>query len=1079
MRGDFEDFYPLSPTQEGMLFHSLYAPASSVYRDQSSYAFEGELDRVAFERAWQGVLQRHPALRTAFVWHDLDEPVQVVFRRPVLPFQYLDWSGVPASEQRDRLTGFLEADRERAFDLSVAPLMRLTLIRLGELRHHVVWSVHHILLDGWSGALVMREVMALYRAYSRGERPALPASRPYKDYVKWLRQRDLSVAEEFWTAALRGFSTPTVLGVERQVPLEGLGVGDRSVRLSVEMTERLTAFARQNRLTLNTVVQGAWALLLSRYSSTSDVVFGATVSGRPTSLAGAEGIVGVMINTMPVRVAIPEVGPVVSWLQECQGRLARFLEHQHAPLVRIHSWSESPRGLFDNILIFENFPAEPADEDADVHVSEQRYMTRTNYSLSILVLPGAELELRALYERGRFDDAVITRLLGHLKHVLEQLVADRDTQLEHVSLLTDEEREYLLQGLNEREADPDPPAGSCVVAMFEEQAARRRDAVAVSFDDRSMSYGQLDDRSNQLARHLQLLGAGKGALVGVCVERSLEMIVALLGVMKAGAAYVPLDPDFPAERLALMAGDGGLTLILATESSEDSVPESAAEVLCLDRDWERVDRHTSDGVALAAGPDDLAYVLYTSGSTGRPKGVQVPHRALANFLWSMRRQPGCGEDDVLLAVTTLSFDIAALELFLPLTVGGRVQLASRSVAGDGARLRAALEESGATIMQATPATWRILIDAGWSGTPGLKGLCGGEGLPRELAAQLLERIPELWNMYGPTETTIWSSIQRISDPEQEITIGRPIANTSFFIVDKRLRPVPLGVPGELLIGGEGLATGYRNLPELTSQQFIPHPFSEDPDSLVYRTGDLVRYRADGQVAHLGRIDHQVKVRGFRIELGEVETMLDQHPSIQASVVTTADDHAGGRTLVAYLVVGGDHAPTVGELRRFLLQKLPDYMIPSSFVLMDALPLTPNGKVDRRALPAPTQTRPRLDSVFIEARTESEKALVDIWQDLLGVEQIGIHDDFFALGGNSLVAVKLVARIGSTFGITLPLRTLFSQPTVAELTTVIAVLVAEVVDHEILLRTIEELEEMPADTAIHEAGSESADEHGHG
>ena len=433
-----------------------------------------------------------------------------------------------------------------------------------------------------------------------------------------------------------------------------------------------------------------------------------------------------------------------------------------------------------------------------------------------------------------------------------------------------------------------------------------------------------------------------------------------------------------------------------------------------------------------AGPDDLAYVLYTSGSTGKPKGVEIPHRALTNFLWAMRNRPGCNEDDVLLAVTTLSFDIAGLELFLPLIVGGQVEVASRRMAADGRLLRARLEAGGISVLQATPATWRMLLDAGWTGTPGLKVLCGGEGLPRELADRLLERCGELWNMYGPTETTIWSSAQRITADDAEITIGRPIANTEFYIVDANLQPVPIGVPGELLIGGDGLARGYRNRPELTAQQFIAHPFSDVAGARVYRTGDLARYRDDGQVVHMGRLDHQVKIRGFRIELGEIETRLDQHPSVHNSVVVARHDDAGGAYLAAYVVAAPGAIPTIGELRRFLQNDLPDYMVPTAFVHLDEFPLTPNGKVDRRSLPEPDHARPALESAYVAARTPTERTLVGIWQELLAVEQVGIHDNFFDLGGHSLLALQLINRILATFGVDIPLQTLFEAATIDSL-----------------------------------------------
>ena len=548
----------------------------------------------------------------------------------------------------------------------------------------------------------------------------------------------------------------------------------------------------------------------------------------------------------------------------------------------------------------------------------------------------------------------------------------------------------------------DYPRDRCVHALIEAQAARIPDATALVFRQHSLSYAQLNARANQLAHYMRDLGVKPGMLVGICVDRSVEMVVGVLGILKAGGTYVPLDPAFPPDRLDFMATDAGLSLIVTKDRLREVMPEAQCELVKLDTQWETISQQSVENLQPIATPEDIAYVVYTSGSTGKPKGVEIPHRALTNFLWSMRTQPGCTENDILLAVTTLSFDIAGLELYLPLITGGRIELASQQVAADGWLLQKQIEASGVTLMQATPATWRMLIETGWKGTPGITALCGGEGLPRELANQLLERTAALWNMYGPTETTIWSSVQRMSREDPEITIGLPIANTEFYILDKNLQPMPIGVPGELFIGGDGLARGYRNRPELTAEKFIPHPYSDKPGARLYCTGDLARYREDGRVVHLGRLDHQVKVRGFRIELGEIEAILDQHPAVQKNVVVARDAErgAGDNYLAAYTVAEPGTAPTVGELRRFLQEKLPDYMVPSAFVLMDALPLTSNGKVDRRALPESDQARLKLESAYVAPRTPTEQTLVDIWKELLKVEQVGVNDNFFELGGDS-------------------------------------------------------------------------------
>ena len=573
------------------------------------------------------------------------------------------------------------------------------------------------------------------------------------------------------------------------------------------------------------------------------------------------------------------------------------------------------------------------------------------------------------------------------------------------------------------------PRWACLHELIEEQVERTPEAVAVSFEGRRLTYRELDQRADRLAGTLAGLGAGPETLVGVCLERSPEMIVALLGVWKAGAAYVPMDPSYPEDRLAYMVADAGILLLIADGAAPESL-RANARIVPLDGEI-----GTGEGrPGISAGPETLAYVIYTSGSTGRPKGVEISQGALVNFMQSMRAQPGLTVGDTLLAVTSLSFDIAGLELFLPLLVGARIELASREVAGDGARLLALLRDSAATVMQATPVTWHLLIEAGWSGGERLTVLCGGEALPERLAAELCERSDSVWNLYGPTETTVWSAARRVR-PDERIAVGAPIANTGLYLLDAGLRPVPVGIPGELWIGGEGLARGYRDRAELTAESFAPDPFAAGPGARMYRTGDLARFRADGAIELLGRADFQVKVRGFRIELGEIEAALEAQPEIERAVVVARGEE-GGKRLVAYLVprLKGDAASglAVVELRERLSRTLPDYMLPAAWVLLDSLPLTPNGKVDRRALPAPEGGRPDLGALYMAPSSSLEELLAGVWAEALRLERLGVHDNFFNLGGHSLLAMQVVSRIGEMLEVEVPLRRLFEAPTVAGL-----------------------------------------------
>jgi amino acid adenylation domain-containing protein len=604
--------------------------------------------------------------------------------------------------------------------------------------------------------------------------------------------------------------------------------------------------------------------------------------------------------------------------------------------------------------------------------------------------------------------------------------------LDRTSKLSPEEKRALLARLLREKGTAPRPADACVHRLFEAQVARTPEATALACEGRTLSYHELNARANRLAHHLRALGVGREVHVGLCVDRSPEMVVGLLGILKAGGAYVPLDPAYPKGRLALMLEDAGAPVLLTEQRLREALPAGGARVVCLDSDGEGLDRRDEDNPAGDAAAGDLAYVIYTSGSTGRPKGVQVTHGALVSFLLAMRKLLAITPHDALLAVTTLSFDIAGLEIFLPLIVGARVELVPREVAGDGARLAARLDEPGITLLQATPATWRLLLEGGWAGKPALTMLCGGEALPRALADRLLEKGAALWNVYGPTETTIWSSAARVEPGDGPVPIGRPIAGTQMYVLDARLRPVPVGVTGELYIGGAGVARGYLGRPALTAERFLPDPFGTAAGARLYRTGDLARWRPDGSLECLGRIDHQVKIRGFRVELGEVEAALLRHPAVREAVVVAREDASGEQALVAYTVARPEAGLAAAELRRGLQETLPEYMVPSAFVALEALPLTPNGKVDRKALPPPGLARPSAGSFHVPPRGPIEEALAGIWGELLGRERVGVHDNFFDLGGHSLSATQLLARLRDTFAVEASLRDFLDEPTVAGL-----------------------------------------------
>ncbi|HEY0735768.1 MAG TPA: amino acid adenylation domain-containing protein [Herpetosiphonaceae bacterium] len=943
-----EDFYPLSPLQQGMLFHSLYTPDSGEYFEQFTCTLAGHLDGAQFERAWQHVVDRHPSLRAAFIWEGPREPVQVVQRQAKLPFYHEDWQSLSVDEQETRLAALLSEDRQRGFDLARAPLMRLRLIKQSNQSHILIWSHHHLLIDGWCISLIIREVLAFYDAFLAGRTLRLPHSRPYRDYIIWLQQQDRTAAEHFWRQQLHGISEPTPLGVGQPRP-EQPGVqqsyGEQVLSLSTETTAALRTFGQHHQLTINTLVQGAWALLLSRYSGTSDIVFGATVSGRPVSLSGVESIIGQFINTLPVRVRVPPAAALVPWLQALQAQHVELRQYEYSPLVDVQGWSEIPRGqpLFESLLVVENYPFDLSllERPHGPHVQDIHAVERQNYPLAIFASPGQELGFRILYNADRFDAETITRMLGHLQTILAGMAATSlaGPRLDRITLLSPSEQQQMLTDWNPP-AIAAPPDES-IQQRFEAQAARTPDAIAVvsptilpgAFDRASsdqadpfqaerLTYGTLNERANQLARHLRALGIGLETPVGFYLDRSADLIVAILGILKAGAAYVPLNPNYPMERLQFMLEDTRAPVLLTTAGLTGQLPPHQAHVVYLDTDWQQISCQATTNLLPANTAHHLAYVIYTSGSTGRPKGVQVSHGSVLSLMDATRPVFQFTDEDVWTVVHSFGFDFSVWEMWAPLLHGSRLVVVPEWIAQAPEVFYDLLCHERVTIINQTPSALRHLLPIkAVAETMGSQHalrliMCGGEAFPRELAAEALQWNVPIWNFYGPTEATVWAAIQPVAHLEATafVPVGRPLANSQIYLLDKYGQPVPVGVAGELHIGGANLARGYLNRPMLTAEKFVPHPFSGQAGvpagARLYRSGDVARYLADGRIEFLGRIDAQIKLRGFRIELGEIEAVLSQHPAVKTSVVLMREDTppAGGhpdQRLVAYLVTHPD------------------------------------------------------------------------------------------------------------------------------------------------------------------------------
>ncbi|GAB4212335.1 MAG: hypothetical protein OHK0022_48020 [Roseiflexaceae bacterium] len=1046
-----ETFYPLSPMQQGMLFHTLYDQGQGTYVEQLILPLHGSLQIDAFQRAWAQIIQRHAALRTAFVWQGLKNPAQVVYRQVEIPWDIRDWRGLPPEQQQQQLAAFLEADRQRGFVIEQPPLMRMGLFRTADDAHQLVWSQHHLLLDGWSLALVLRELPVAYESALAGRPLELSQPRPYRDYIAWLQKQDMAEAERFWRAAMAGFHTATPLGVDR--PAAGpAGYAEHELLLPPETATRLQGLARQHGLTANTVFQGAWAFLLGCYSGERDVLFGATVSGRPSDLPGVEQMVGLFINTLPVRVSLPVEGSVLEWLQALQRQQAELRQYEYTPLVQIQGWSEVPRGqpLFESLVVFENYPATAGGPPSNgrtppLAVGGLRAVEQTNYPLNLMAGTGA---FRINYDRSRFAPATVERMADHLAALLEQIAADPQRRLADLTLLTATER-HLLDRWN---ATATPlPADLRLHDLVAAQAARTPEAPAVVFGEQTLTYAELEARANQLARSLARRGVGPGGRVALCLERSIALPVVLLAVLKAGAAYVPLDPSYPRERLLLMIADARPTALVTQATLAPELPDLPADLpqLLIDQDAPLIAAEERGPFSADVTPEQLAYILYTSGSTGRPKGVALEHRALVNLVAWHLADPRMALPRRTLQFAPISFDVSFQEHLTTWSSGGALVLISDEVRRD---VSALLEYLRAEQIERLFVPFVALaalaeaVEASQAELPHLHEIItAGEQLRITPAIRAwLARCPDclLYNHYGPTETHVVTACALEGEPAawpDLPAIGRPIANVQVHLLDPQLRPVPIGVAGELYIGGVALARGYFDRPELTAERFIPFgegvrggaedAQSQTQTSRLYKTGDLARWLPDGTLEFLGRRDQQVKIRGFRVELGEVEAALGRHPQVGAAAVSVQALPAGGQRLVAY-VVPREARPAPAELRAFLLEQLPEHMIPALYVTLDALPLTPSGKVNRRALPDPDQANEPHDARRSAPRSQIEEILAQIWSEVLRRQDIGIHDSFFELGGHSLLATQLVSRVRELCGVELPLRSLFEAPTVA-------------------------------------------------
>jgi len=1027
-----EDIYPLSPMQQGMLYHSLYGAESGLYSELYRFTINGPLNIDHFRAMWDHLAKVRPVLRTIFRWKKLDSPVQIVLKERRPAFDIKDLRTIAEDDQKRELDTFCQKIRTTPFDLENGPLMRVTLFLLGKDKIHVVWNFHHILMDGWSIPVLMRDLFTIYIALEAGQKLPYPTARPYKDYIRWLDKQDKDSAMTFWEKQLGDFSGPTPLSADyHPAKREGFSVGKKALDLSQELTSGLNAVAKDARVTLSSLISTAWAILLSRYSNEDDIVFGYTVSGRPPDLESSEDIVGLFINTLPLRVKIDETKGFLALLKDVHDQSVEIRDYEYSLLTDIKACSSVPGGqsLFDSIVVFENYPSESINIEGDFSISDFAVTEMTNFDITVLVSPGKQMNICIEYAKDIFKDSTIERMISHLHNLLENIAVRPKAQVCDLTMLSKEESQQLLVEFNDM--DSDLPKDKSPYQLFEEQVRKTPEQTAVAFEDNSLTYKELDEKANQLAHYLRKKGVGKEAMIGLLLERSLDMIVGILGIQKAGGAYIPMDPEYPKPRLEYMLEDTKAPVLVTQSALLERISKRPTNTVVLDTDRDKISLESKDDPSPLSTPENLSHVIYTSGSTGVPKGVMIEHRNVIAFLYWCMEEFSFDEYEKMIASTSICFDLSVFEFFLPLITGAQVIILRSSLEIDDY-----LKDHAATMVNTVPSALKHFLTV-TNTRHRIKAInLAGEPLKLDLVQKAYDTLDVdiIRNLYGPTEDTTYSTNFRVpKDFNRQPLIGRPISNTKAYILDKYLNPVPVGVIGEIYLSGAGIARGYLNAPEKTTQRFIPNPFATLKDNYLYKTGDLGQYLSDGNIEFLGRVDYQVKIRGNRIELGEIEARLSTYEGISDCVVIDKDDKEGDKYLVAYYVSPKDISIT--DLRSYLKEILPEYMVPSRFVHLESLPLTPNGKIDRKALPEPEGLRPEMEAVYTAPRNDIERIIAEVWEAVLGIDRVGIHDNFFDLGGHSLLIMKVLAKMQLEYPI--GVQDFFDYQTVAELAQIIS------------------------------------------
>jgi len=1010
--------YPTSYSQQGIWFINQMDPESAAYCIPFAYRIRGGLDLSALEKSINEIVRRHEAFRTTFRFIG-DSPVQVVAPTLRIELPLVDLSGQADDERNSTLSRLLDEESVATFDLTDGPLLRASIIRLSTDEHVLLLNIHHIILDHLSVVQFARELTTLYSAYS--EHTSSSLAEPilhYSDYAVWQKEwqspEALSAKLFFWEQQKELLDNVLQLPTDGPRPaVQTFGGVEARISLPLPLVTALRELGRNEAVSMFILMLAAYKVLLHRYTDQSIISVGCPYANRGQQIE-LEEVMGCFINTLPLVSDFSGQPTFRDVLKSVRKSVFSVNAHQEVPFELIVEELQPTRDMSYNPMFQVGFLLQDPPMELKLHgldvTSFKLHNKSAKFDMMIWLWDSADgaIEGTLEYNTDLWGEQSIKRFIGHYQALLESIVSNPDQTVDQFLIMNEDEQRRLLVEWNDTAVET--PAVEGFHELIETQATKTPDAIAVQFGDEQLTYSELNRRASQLANYLLKQGVEAGSLVGISVERSVEMLVALLGILKTGAAYLPLDPLFPRERLAYMMDDAGISVLVTEQSLLDDFPQKNHKAICIDSDKDAIASESEETPAVKHSAKNLAYVIYTSGSTGKPKGVAVPHHSVVNFLNSMQRQPGISEGDKLLAVTTISFDISVLELFLPLISGATVVIVDHDAAVDGFELCDLITRHNINIMQATPATWRLLIMAEWKGDAGFKALCGGEALPTDLVEGLTQRAGAgLWNMYGPTETTVWSACYRLTSKNDEPLIGRPVDNTSIYILDSHMNPVPVGVPGEIYIGGEGVTQGYLGREDLTAERFVADPFTKTAGAVMYRTGDLAIFREDGNIEYIRRIDNQVKVRGFRIELGEIEAALVNHQAIRHVVADVREERLGDKRLVAYIVYEEGQQCTATELRKFLREYLPDYMVPTLYVDLLELPLTPSGKIDRKSLPNPFGGRQDEDH-YVAPGNDTERAIATIWQEALGIEKVSIRDNFFDLGGHSLLAMQVINRI---------------------------------------------------------------------